>query len=257
MSKFSRWVGKRVGKGPSVSGLKSSIKGTGKLAAKVAPVAAFINPALGAGLAGLGNLAAGKNIGESLVSAGKTYGLGKLGQSGVKSVKGLLHGGSQATSAGADLATHGVDLAQQPGISGYAANATGGWDAIPNTVAASAPRSVSSLVGDTVGKVGGWIKDHPGDAAKTALAVAQGVNALGQQGQADRAMQDANRMAMETWNAKGPLRAMSLDQLMFPKAPDVSDLRSITNRGNPYAPGYQVPRRPLAPKAINALMGGG
>jgi hypothetical protein len=77
-SKIGTWVGNRIGDGPSISGLKSSIRGTGNLVSKAAPLVSLVNPLLGAGLKVGGELAGGRNIGEAALSGAKTYGVGKL-----------------------------------------------------------------------------------------------------------------------------------------------------------------------------------
>lgn len=110
LGKVGKWTSDRWGKGPSVSGLKSSVKGTAKFAGKVAPYAlgALAIPGVGgalggalgmggaaagaAGAAGAGGAAGAAGIGAGIMGALKgadgKFGMDDIGR-GIKSVGGL------------------------------------------------------------------------------------------------------------------------------------------------------------------------
>lgn len=100
--KLEHWVGDRIGNGPSINGLKSSIKGTAKLGGTVAPLVSIANPLLGAGLAAAGGAARGKSLAdivkEAGISAGVGYGLNHLGDA-VHGVKGFFSDGAEAAGS--------------------------------------------------------------------------------------------------------------------------------------------------------------
>lgn len=140
LGKIGNWVSDRIGNGPSVSGLKSSIRGTGNLAAKAAPFVSFVNPVLGAALAAGGSLAGGKNIGESLVAGAKSYGGSKL--------LGAIPGAGKLASK-----IPGVD--KIPGLP-----APISFDAA-GAVVPQASRSLGSSVMDGLKSVGSFALDNP------------------------------------------------------------------------------------------------
>lgn len=151
------WLQDRWGRGPSLNGLKSSVKGTGHTIGKVADnkwvqgataaalaatgVGAPAAAAIMAGMAGGGALLKkGGNIGDGLMGAAKGaamgYGAGKAGQ--------LLHGG--------------IGVAGSGGTSATGAGASGGGAGILDAVRSGIGR-VGKNAGtlETIGKAAGMI----------------------------------------------------------------------------------------------------
>src|SRR5688500_9924296 len=106
---IGRWLKNRWGNGPSMKGLRSSIRGTGRfldndlirtaggLALTATGIGALPGAALMAGGTAATKLARGKNIGESLTSGAKVgagYGAGRALSAGVGKLAGR---GAQAT----------------------------------------------------------------------------------------------------------------------------------------------------------------
>lgn len=111
MSKFSSWLGHRWGDGPSMSGLESSVKGTGHFLGDVgqyaAPVVSAFNPLLGAGIAGVSAGLRGKSIADMIkdaaITGGTGYAMNHVGDL-VSGAKGLFSGSDAAAGAGAGAA---------------------------------------------------------------------------------------------------------------------------------------------------------
>jgi hypothetical protein len=129
LKKIGKWAGDRWGDGPSVKGLKSSVKGTGNFVSKAAPLATFIpgvGPLAAGALGAVGALAGGKNIGQAALS-----GLGGFaGAKGIDKLAGMVGGavGSAATgipSAATQAGQAGAAAMGVPGA-GAASAASGG-----------------------------------------------------------------------------------------------------------------------------------
>lgn len=120
------WLSERWGNGPSMSGLKSSIKGTAKTVAKIAPYAAgaALIPGVGGALGGAIGGALGRVPGLSgLLSGGGSDGKGSLGVIGdlagkAKSIPGLgsILSNPDALAAGAGLFMGAKDDARARGL---------------------------------------------------------------------------------------------------------------------------------------------
>lgn len=121
MSKLGNWLGDRWGKGPSMKGLKSSVKGTGNFIAKTAPYAAgaLLIPGVGSaigGALGMGGGAAAGAGAAGAAGAGATAAKagGLLG--GLRSVGGLIKdnaGDLIKTGIGVGSAIQGYQKGQQ------------------------------------------------------------------------------------------------------------------------------------------------
>jgi hypothetical protein len=141
--RFEHWVGDRIGNGPSLNGLKSSIKGTAKLGGTIAPVVSAFNPLLGAGLSAAGGLARGKSIADIVkdagISAGVGYGINHIGDL-AGGVKGLFSDG--APGIGGDVA--GAGAAAAPGTVSL------GGISMPTPTAATIEPTVAQRVASSV-----------------------------------------------------------------------------------------------------------
>lgn len=217
MSKFTRWVGKRIGNGPSMGGLKSSVKGTGTLVStKVAPVVSVVNPALGTTLKVAGELARGKNLKTAALEGVKNYAMGKAGHSIVGKVGGSKlpmvgqHFGGQAAKSAASTATEKV-------------------------AEAAAPRSKLAVVGDAAKRLLPKTKEGGidyGGLARTAVGVGTAVEGYQAGKRADKLSDESMRYARENYDANAPLREASRAALLAgPKRPQLDDL---FDDGNPY-----------------------
>lgn len=122
LGKVGKWAGDRWGDGPSVSGLKSSVKGTGNFVKTVAPYAAgaALLPGVGGALAGMAGGALSKIPGAGAVLGGGADGKGNFGKlgdlagkiPGVGKLAGSLSGGSDG---------FGLDDLLQLGLGGMSA----------------------------------------------------------------------------------------------------------------------------------------
>jgi hypothetical protein len=205
LKKIGKWASDRIGDGPSMSGLKSSIKGTGTLVStKVAPVVSLVNPALGTGLKVIGEVARGKNLKTAAVEGVKNYGMGKAGHAIAGKVGGSnipLVGDAFRKSGGA------AAMADQLGIGGASAADAGGGHGMVATVA-------HELLPKT--KDGGidWAR-----AAELGMAVGAGIEGHNAEQRANRLTDEAIQMERDRQNALRPLRDQAIAGLSAPRTP--------------------------------------
>jgi hypothetical protein len=169
---FGKWLSDRWGRGPSMKGLRSSVRGTGRfldndlvrtaagLALTSTGIGAIPGAAIMAGGTAATKLARGKNIGEALGSGAKV---------------GAGYGAARAISAGADKLMN-------RGAAAASSSAPGGVKGVPTDVlspeeiegALNAAKSVPgpmdlNLEGDVLSRfgvrqAGNWLKKNPKDA---------------------------------------------------------------------------------------------
>lgn len=273
--RIGKWAGDRWGNGPSMSGLKSSVKGTGNLVGKIADNK-LVQGVTAAALAASG-------VGAPAAAAI----MGGIGASGgaLKKGGGLRSAIGGAASGVASAAT-GAALAKVPGVSSVLSRVpgVGGGSLVSADIlksAAAAGNAVNglnfgSIVGNAgkgagmgikdfflgggadgqgnfgiLGDIGGRVKKVPGLSEiggslwknKDALLAGAGLFMDAKDDARARGLEERGlNYATGAYDEKAKLRALALSQLMGPdQAPDLSGRLGGVDAGNPYAVRRKVP----------------
>ena len=158
-------------------------------AKSAAPVASFINPALGVGLAAFGG--ATQKGGNVLKNIGR--------EAGPAALSAVAGGGLRSLAPG----NIGQGVSQLRNL--------------PSQVGGQVARQG---FGDTLRSVGGWALDNP-DVLLSGAGMIQGAM---QQGKADKLNRQALDLAKQPWQETQGLRSVMLDRAMNPRRPDLSSI---------------------------------
>lgn len=225
------WLKDRWGKGPSMSGLKSSIKGTGKLAAKTAPVVGMFNPVLGAALAVGGKAVSGQRFSplDALPLAGKLPGASALGSKlgglipdklkGVGSAMStVFNPNGEAAGEPMDEQLPPVQIGTNPdGSPRYATLPSGNGDRFrPVSVSTGSPQGSPDG-----GKSGGfldWLSKHKDDIFDYGAAAEQ----VADRNRRNRMQDKYTALAQQNYDANAPLRDLGRSIMLDQSVPDAS-----------------------------------
>lgn len=210
-------IGPKIRVGGSVGKIGQGLKiGAGKVLSN--PIAqgaigAFLGPGAAAAAGGLGRALdttnGGSGIGDLALGTAKGYGVGKVGQV-AKGALGALGGGSSAGgAAGAASAASGL----------IPHNAEGGID-------------WGKLASGAAGGVGDFLT---GNGGLNALGAAQGVNAAMLGKKSSDFANKAFDLQNDSYTQRAPLRALGMQRLTTPTAPNISGIQATTG-ANPFAP---------------------
>lgn len=166
--------------------------------------------------------------------------LGALALPGVGGALGGLLGAIPGASA------VGSALSSIPGV-GAITSGIGKINDIADKVGGSAlgdaARALNGGKALTLGNLAGEAKSAvTGNGGLNALGIAQGVSSILDQKKAGDYANKAVNTAQSAYDAKAPLRAQSLEQLLHPQAPDLSNLQGIAGQLAPSA----VAARPVS-----------
>lgn len=267
IKKVGKWAGDRIGDGPSMSGLKSSVKGTGKLVSKASDYVGMI-PGVGQVVAPImktaGEVAAGTNFRDAALKGAMTFAGGKIGSAigskGTGALGKIPAVGQVANKLGMSGA-NGAAKSLTPGVmqalgDAGGALAGGGNMGLGSTIGNFAKQGIGDLVkggvkqavlgsdgkfglddiGRGIKKVGSFALDNP-DLLLAGGAAYEGINASND---ANKFRDRALAMAEQDAASRGQFRDMAMTRLGSAQRPDLGGL--FAGSGNPYATQGSVPR---------------
>lgn len=167
------------------------------------------------------------NLGDNLLGAGESAALGGLASGALGSLGGIAKNIPGVSSVASILGAGGGAGAGAIPDAAFG-DTGGGWLS-----------TLGGLAKDAAGGIGGLLTGNNG---LNALGVAQGVSSILDQKKATDYANKAVGTVENAYNEKAPLRAQSLDQLLHPQAPDLSNLQGIAGS----LPASTVASRPVS-----------